>query len=296
MCHFCAEHGDRDKRWYENFENYLFYKIFPTEEEQEKAKKALVKTFEATEWRYTEKEYVRNPDYLNARASSGLGGQIVTLEECLDILALAEEATKREDSMIVVGHCPCRLVYDGVRDYCCIGFGMPVTMSMKIAYGRLPKEGLTEFGGAEWAQLRRDIRKGVKVPLKLEEAEELLREWEKKGLWHLIMGRGRLPLIEAICNCERTYCTYWRYRDVYGVNDYCLKGHFVARIDPLECNNCEACKLECQFGAIHTSRISETTTIDPTKCFGCGLCRNRCKRNAITMVLREEIPVARDLW
>lgn len=296
MCDICTKHSNRDKIWYLNYENYLFDKIFPTPEEQEKAKKAMVSTFSDTEWRYSDSEYVRNPDFLQDRADHGFGSQIITREECMDILKIAEEATKREDSMIVVGHCPCRLVIDGVRDYCCIGFGMPVTMSMEIAYGRLPKEGVTEFGGAEWSELRRDLRTGAKVPLKLSEAEELLGEWEKKGLWHLVMSRGRMPLVEAICNCERRYCTYYRHRDYYGIKQYCLKGHYVARVDPLACTTCGACVEQCQFGAIHYSRIADTTNIDPMKCFGCGLCRNACASNAISLVPRAEIPASRNLW
>ena len=296
MCHWCTQHGDRDQKWYETFDNYLFNKIFPTPEEQEAAKQKIVSTFAETEWRYSEPEYIRNPDFLQARASSGFGSQIITKEEMLRLLRLADEATKREDSLLVVGHCPCRLVYDGVRDYCCIGFGMPVTMSMEVAYGRLPREGLTEFGGAEWKELRNELRKGARVPLKLDEAEELLDEWEKNGLWHIVMGRGRMPLVEAICNCEKRYCTYLRNREVYGIKEYVLKGHFVGRVEPLTCTRCGACVEMCQFGAIHYSRIADTVDIDPTKCFGCGLCRSVCPRDAITMVPREEIPIARELW
>ena len=98
----------------------------------------MIATFAETEWRYTEPEYIRNVEYLRNRAASGFGSQIITKEEMLRLLRLAEEATKREDSLLVVGHCPCRLVYDGVRDYCCVGFGMPVSLSVEIAYGRLP--------------------------------------------------------------------------------------------------------------------------------------------------------------
>lgn len=296
MCDLCVKHSNRDTKWYLNYENYLFNKIFPTPEEQEKAKQAMIATFAETEWRYAEPEYIRNPQYLQDRAAHGLGGQIITREEMMDILRVAEEATKREDSLVVVGHCPCRLVLEGVRDYCCIGFGMPVTMSMQIAYGRLPREGLTEFGGADWQDLRRELRKGAKVPLKLDEAEELLGEWERKGLWHLVMSRGRLPLVEAICNCERRYCTYWRHRDYYGIKEYCLKGHYVARIDPLACTTCSACVEQCQFSAIHYSKIADSVNIDAMKCFGCGLCRTACPHNAIAMLPREEIPAARNLW
>jgi NAD-dependent dihydropyrimidine dehydrogenase PreA subunit len=209
---------------------------------------------------------------------------------------LAEKASEAEDSMLVLGHCPCRLVYDGTRDYVCIGFGLPVTMSMEIAYGRLPKVGLSEFGGADWSELRKEVRKGVKVPLKLDEAKELLDEWEKKGLWHLIMGRGRLPLIEAVCNCERPYCLFWRYRDVHGVKDYCLKGHYVAVIDTTKCESCGSCIRKCQWGAISFSKLSDLANIDPTKCFGCGICRMACKKEAIQLVDRELVPAARGLY
>ena len=296
MCHWCTEHAGRDERWYTTYENFLFDKIFPTPEEQEEVKRKIVATFIETEWRYSQPQYIRNKEYLVSRTQMGFGSQMITKEEMKRILDLAFEATEREDSLVVVGHCPCRLVYDGVRDYCCIGFGVPVTMSMEVAYGRLPREGLTEFGGAEWRELRRELRKGAKVPLKREEVAELIDDWERRGLWHLIMSRGRAPLIEAICNCERRYCTYWRNREQTGVKEYALKGHYISRIDPLKCIQCGACVEMCQFGAISNSRIAYTVDIDVTKCFGCGLCRAVCLHDAISLVPREEIPAASNLW
>jgi ferredoxin len=296
MCLWCHQHGDRDHKWYENLDNYMFDRVFPEEAAREKAKEEMVATFSQTEWRYTEPEFIRNQAFLQDRADNGFGSQIITKQEMLHILQLADEATKREDSMMVVGHCPCRLVYEGVRDYVCIGFGMPVTMSMAVGYGRLPKEGLTEYGGEEWRNLRRDLRKGVKVPLKLDEAEEMIDEWEARGLWHIVMSRGRLPLIEAICNCEKRYCTYWMNRFRSGVPEYVLKGHFVARVHPDACVSCGACWDKCQFGAIHYSITSDNLDIDPTLCVGCGLCASACSSEAIAMAPREELPIARDLW
>jgi ferredoxin len=296
MCHWCGQHGDRDNRWYEKLENYIFNKVFPDDSAQEKAKQEMVATFAVTEWRYSDPEFIRDKKFLQDRADRGFGSQIITKEEMLKVIKLADEAVQREDSIMVVGHCPCRLVYEGKRDYVCIGFGIPVTMSMEVGYGRLPRDGMTEFGGTEWRSLRRDLRKGVKVPLKYEEAEELIDEWEARGLWHIVMSRGRLPLIEAICNCERRYCTYWMNRSRSGVKEYVLKGHFVARVDPLQCTTCGECWDKCQFGALHYSATSENVDIDPTNCFGCGLCANACPTGAIAMVPREEIPLAKDLW
>lgn len=296
MCHWCNQHGDRDHKWYEKYENYLFEKAFPHEEEREKIKDEMRRAFATTEWRYSDPEFVRNKEFLQKRAGPNFAAQIVTKEEVMKILKLADEAAKREDSLVVVGHCPCQVVYRGAREYHCIGFGMPVTMSMEVAYGRMPKEGLTELGGADWRDLRRDLRKGVKVPLKLEEAEELIDEWEKMGLWHLVATRGHLPLVEAICNCDKQYCTFGMHRLRSGVKEYLLKGHFVAVLNFDECTSCGICFEYCQFGAIHFSKELDMVSIDPTQCLGCGLCHSNCPNEAVTLVPREEIPIARDLW
>ena len=209
MCHWCNRHGDRDRRWYEKMENYLFTKVFETPEAQQKVKEQMIKTFSDTEWRYSDKEFIRNQDFLQSRANSGFGSQIITKEEMLRILKIADEATKREDSMMVVGHCPCRLVYEGTRDYVCIGFGMPVTMSMAIAYGRLPNEGLTEYGGAEWKALRKDpeyrspqrgqsspeIRRGRRIDRRVGKEGALAYRHEPRKI---ASDRGHLQLRAAI--------------------------------------------------------------------------------------------------
>ncbi len=296
MCHWCNHHGDRDHKWYEMAENYIFKKVFPEEAEAESVRNEIGATFAATEWRYSEPEFIRNKQFLLDRASSGFASQFATKEECLTILKLADEACKREDSLMVVGHCPCQLVYNGTREYHCIGFGMPVTMSMQVGYGRLPREGLTEYGGAEWRELRRQLRKDVKVPLKLDEAEGLLEEWERKGLWHLVVSRGRLPLVEAICTCDRQYCTYLMNRERMGVIEYAYKGHFVAVIDRKTCTDCGTCFDYCQFGAVAFSKELQTVSIDPTKCMGCGLCHGNCPNAAVQLIPRDEIPIARNLW
>jgi len=41
---------------------------------------------------------------------------------------------------------------------------------------------------------------------------------------------------------------------------------------------------------------AQSTHIDPTKCFGCGICRAVCPHDAIEMVPRESVPIARNLW
>ena len=59
MCQWCQQHGDRDHRWYEKVENYMFTKIFPDEAGQEKSKAEMTATFSQTEWRYSQLCYAR---------------------------------------------------------------------------------------------------------------------------------------------------------------------------------------------------------------------------------------------
>jgi ferredoxin len=293
MCEWCELYATEGKKWYEEPDNYLFQKIFPTVAEQEQKKKEITATFTEMEWRLTEPAYINDVDYLRRQNFSA---QIVVKEEVLQILRLAEEAAKLENAPLVLGHCPCRLVYDGTRDYCCIGFGMSASLSMEMGFGRLPREGLTEFGGADWRELRREMTQQARVPLKLAEAEKLIDDWERRGLWHIVVSRGHMPLVAGICNCDSLYCTSWRNRFHNGIPQYVRKGHFVARVNHLKCAVCGWCLEMCQFGALHCSRSTHKMYIDLTACFGCGLCRSTCPHHAIEMVPRAEIPAARDRW
>jgi ferredoxin len=53
---------------------------------------------------------------------------------------------------------------------------------------------------------------------------------------------------------------------------------------------------QCQFGAQFYSSVLEKVYIDPSRCFGCGVCRAACPHDAITLVPRQEVPEAADLW
>ena len=246
------------------------------------------------EWHYADKEYARNPQHISQRLHGG--SQVVTIEETRQIMQLAEEAVRREDTMIALARCGCALIHRGKTDWRCIFFGFPVAAAAEVGYGRYPRQGLTEFGGAQWRELRNEIRREQKVPLSAREAEDLFQEWDSKGLVHIVVTRTSGHLIEGFCNCETPYCNRLRWRAAYGLDDLALKGHFVARINPTACNDCRVCVDRCQFGAIHSSLWSAHTSIDSTKCFGCGLCRAACKKQAITLVPRENIPVASNLW
>ncbi len=300
MCTFCTEHGFDDK-WYFNFENFLFKRIYPTPEMQEEAIKAW--TSETGRLylvdRYGDPEYTHRPP---AEYTGGVGGafaQIITPEEAKKVMEIAAEACKREDTFMVLSRCNCALAYRGKIEYRCIVFGMPVTLSAKIGYQRYPKEGLTEFGGAEWREVRQRLYEGRKVPLTVPDSKELIGDWIRRGFYVTLVTRATFPLIDGMCFCEAPYCQRYRRRREGGLANSDLglrKGHYIARIDPLKCNACGACMMRCMFGAILVSRHSKVASIDPKDCFGCGLCETDCKRQAISMVPRKELSIARDLW
>lgn len=294
MCSFCMEHGHDDK-WYMNFENYLFHKIYRTPEEVAEVKSRYFKALRDTD-RYGDPGYNHDAEYLRKKYKT-TPGQIITTEEAMKVMQLGEEACKREDTIMAISKCNCALTYHGTLDYRCIVFGVPVSWGMEIGYAKFPEAGLTEFGGADWRELRSNLKRAGKSTLDAAEATELMKNWAKKGVHHTLVSRGVLPLIDGICNCEAPYCMRIRHRQLTGVVENCLvKGHYVARVNPEKCAHCGLCKIQCEFGAITSSRHSHYTSIDPFLCFGCGICRMACKKEAIEMVPREKIPAVANLW
>lgn len=290
MCTHCMEHGFGDK-WYLDLEHFLYKKIYPTPEDQAEAKKARLDHMSHIEWQERHPKYARNPDFQRDFFVKD-AAQVVTIEDADRIIDLAAEATKREDTIIATARCLCSLMVRGKMDYRCVFFGVPITLAAEVGYARYPKEGLTEFGGAQWRDIRNDLRKGQKIKLEASEVKEMMHDWDKKGLVHTVVTRGDFPLIEGFCNCERPICMRIRQREeTPNCENAFVKGNFVAQIDTKKCNGCRNCMEYCQFGAIYVSKYSDLITIDPQKCFGCGLCRARCKAEAIEMVPRVQIPV-----
>ena len=61
MCYWCRFHGDRDEKWYEKHENYLFNKVFRDPEVQEQKKQEIHQTRKEIAWGSQIRSYVFNP-------------------------------------------------------------------------------------------------------------------------------------------------------------------------------------------------------------------------------------------
>lgn len=283
MCEWCMKHGAGGK-WYMNTKNYS----------DELAKELDLKSYLEEQWRNFEQVFIRK---IIGISSIGLGyklqmpiigrvirwnaermihsesknrnpiradghfGQVVPLEDAKVILSeLAAEP-------IIQNYCMCRMMQRGVKDVCCINFG--------VLSGVIEK-------------LPRFIPKNTKVRLDREEAVARLEEQNRKGRVATVWFQP-VPYINAICSCEVPQCGGLRLRTDFGLKAV-YKAEYVADVNPDLCQGCKECISVCQFGAIKYSPTLERALIDQNKCFGCGLCRDRCKYDAIKLVPREQTP------
>lgn len=283
MCEWCMKHGAGGK-WYMNAKNYS----------DELAKELDLESYLEEQWRNFEQVFIRK---IIGISSIGLGyklqmpiigrvirwnaermihsesknrnpiradghfGQVIPLEDAKVILSeLAAEP-------IIQNYCMCRMMQRGVKDVCCINFG--------VLSGVIEK-------------LPRFIPKNTKVRLDREEAVARLEEQNRKGRVATVWFQP-VPYINAICSCEVPQCGGLRLRTDFGLKAV-YKAEYVADVNPDLCQGCKECISVCQFGAIKYSPTLERALIDQNKCFGCGLCRDRCKYDAIKLVPREQTP------
>lgn len=116
-----------------------------------------------------------------------------------------------------------------------------------------------------------------------EEAVNILRECEEKGLIHVTMNKAHTD--HFICNCCSCCCQALPLVISEGLN-ICDPSRFQAFIDPDTCSDCETCLDRCYFNAIEETGNSAGDTVMSViedKCMGCGLCYVTCPEEAISM-------------
>jgi Pyruvate/2-oxoacid:ferredoxin oxidoreductase delta subunit len=124
-----------------------------------------------------------------------------------------------------------------------------------------------------------------------EEAKELLRWADKKGLMHTADGAWREHGLHAICNCCACDCYPFRAGQELGSKGVWPRSRHVAVHDQEACNFCGACVKRCHFEAFYhdgstvevEGRVKQDVLFDAAKCWGCGLCAHTCPTGAIVM-------------
>ena len=279
MCWVCKACGD-GTRWYLNPKNFArqMYKVKkPGEVAKEYGEdpEAQVgrRLFEALDLRFTDpQKFQEAVKHFNDNKGKGL-------LQIVQILPLKEALQVAEMAYPIAGlHCICRYFFrateeTNINEYTCTGLGP---------------------GLFKWERWPERYKGGVNFMTPLE-AKEWLIKLDKKGFCHLIMTFGG-SYVGGICNCDYPVCGSMRFRLDYGIEEQCLKGHHVAKVDYEACNGCGVCVQRCKFGAIKFEVTSNKTNIDQFRCFGCGVCETGCPRGAIELIERESLPALREVW
>ncbi|MFX1534376.1 MAG: ATP-binding protein [Promethearchaeota archaeon] len=287
MCKWCMKHGAGGK-WYMNAKNYS----------DQLAKDLNAEEYLTEQWRNIEQIFIRKifgfstiglgyklkmpliGRIIRSRAekmihsekknrvavrSEGHFGQAIPLEDAKIIISeLAAEP-------IIQNYCVCRLMQRGIKDACCINFGV--------------LSGIIE-------KLPRFIPENTKIRLDRDEAIAEIEKHNKNGKIATVWFQP-LPYISAICSCETPHCSGLRLRTDFGLH-VVYKAEYVIQLDQNECQACKACIAMCQFGAINYSPTLKRVIVDQNKCFGCGLCRHACKHDALRLMPREEHPILKN--
>ena len=188
-------------------------------------------------------------------------GQVVPLEDAEEILRHCAAEP------IIEKNCMCRYMSRGVKEACCINFGV-----MSEIIDKLP----------------RFVPEKDKYHLSRDEAIDRFREHNNKGyigtIWY-----GPFPYINNLCSCANPECAGIRPRVDFGIKSI-YKAEYLVDLNETACLGCGACVAACSFGAISMDKASGRPVVDLERCYGCGVCRHACATGALFLVPRDQIP------
>jgi len=135
------------------------------------------------------------------------------------------------------------------------------------------------------------LERGHGRRLTREQARELIRWADKKGLMHTADGEWQTRGLHAICNCCACDCYPFRAAQELGSKGAWPRSRYVAVHDREKCNLCGACVKRCHFAAFYFDDVMtefdgtarRNILFEPQRCWGCGLCANTCPTGAIVM-------------
>ncbi len=286
MCNLCMKHGAGGK-WYLNAQNYsnkivqehnLYDYLFEQYKNFEQVSVRKIYGFSAIGMGYKlripiigriikhtaqKMLHSRKPPRNPLRAENHIG-QVVPLE---DAKAIIEECALEP---LIQKNCMCRYMSRGIKEACCINFGV-----MSEIIEKLP----------------RFIPEKDKFHISRQEAVERFTEHNKRGYIGTIWF-GPFPYINNLCSCENPECAGIRPRVDFGINSI-YKSEYIIMLDQERCSYCGKCIKHCPFGAISADKASKSVCIDIEKCFGCGVCRHVCPGGALYLCPRDRVAAAK---
>jgi ferredoxin len=289
MCKFCTEHGE-GKKWYLQIKNYadelLYEELSSTEKEivgvttrveylDDLFENFVMPAMSSVPTEPDESEsappstepppVLPSEDETVAARQVEHFGQILPIEDVEEVIDIASSITRMA--------CGCRFVSTGKKDER-YHFGLMVDRRGYL--GKFP-----------------DAASSLEV-LEKEEAKDLFRKYDEEGLMHIVWT-AVTPYVMALCNCDHDCQNYKGYIENRGAARF-FRGEYVSQIDWDLCTGCKSCMAQCQFGAQFYSSTLAKVYIDPTRCFGCGVCRAACPDGAITLLPRQRVLEAANVW
>ena len=135
------------------------------------------------------------------------------------------------------------------------------------------------------------LDRGYGRRLTREEAKELVRWADRKGLMHTADSEWQTRGLHAICNCCACDCYPFRAAQELGSKGIWPRSRYIAVHDAERCNQCGACVERCHFEAFYhdgsaaeiRGKVRKNVLFEPECCWGCGLCATTCPSGAIVM-------------
>jgi Fe-S-cluster-containing dehydrogenase component len=167
---------------------------------------------------------------------------------------------------LIQKNCMCRYMTRGIKEPCCINFGV-----MSEIIDKLP----------------RFIPEKEKYHLGRAEAVARFTEFNRRGyigtIWY-----GPYPYINNLCSCENPECAGIRPRRDFGIMSI-YKAEYVIGLLQDACSGCMRCVRVCPFGALSFDKASGKAAMNQAACWGCGVCRHACERGALFLQPREQV-------
>lgn len=172
--------------------------------------------------------------------------KIFTLEEVLEFIDSQERP-------VYLNYCDCR----SLRGEC----GLPARTC--ITY----RNGPNTF-----------VHRGLSQQIDKEQAKEIVKNADKKGLMHTVNPNG-------ICNCCGDCCYLFRGQERRGSRGFWPEARYLAELQEDTCIVCGKCVRRCHFGVFQ--KENHKIVMNQSNCVGCGICATACPTGSLTMKGRE---------
>lgn len=127
------------------------------------------------------------------------------------------------------------------------------------------------------------VKQGIGRFISKEEAKEIVKSSEKKGL---VLQPFNSQKIGTLCSCCGDCCGMLRSLKKQPVPAAAVRSNYYAVVDTEKCTGCETCLDRCQMEAVEI--VDEKAVIDLDRCIGCGLCVTTCETDAMSLTMKPD--------